>query len=42
MIEELERRLDSFDADERKQALTMLCDKVKAGRIDLPQAGTDS
>jgi hypothetical protein len=41
LIEELERKLDSFDSDERKQALTTLCEKVKAGQIDLPQAGTD-
>ena len=41
MIEELERKLNSFDSDERKQALTALCEKVKAGQIDLPQAGTD-
>ena len=41
MIEELERKLDSFDSDERKQALTALCEKAQAGQIDLPQAGTD-
>ena len=41
MIEELERKLDSFNSDERKQALTALCEKAKAGEIDLPQAGTD-
>ena len=41
MIEELERKLDSFNSDERKQALTELCEKAQAGKIDLPQAGTD-
>lgn len=41
MIEELERKLDSFDPGERKQALTALCEKVRAGEITLPKAGTD-
>ena len=41
MIEELERKLDSFDSERRKQALTALCEKVRAGEIDLPKAGTD-
>ncbi len=41
MIEELESRLDSFDPGERKQALTALCEKVRAGEIDLPRAGTN-
>ena len=41
MIAELESRLDSFDPNERKQALTALCEKVRAGEIDLPKAGTD-
>jgi len=41
LIEELESRLDSFDPGERKQALTALCEKVRAGEIDLPKAGTD-
>ncbi len=40
-VEELECRLDSFDSGERKQALTALCEKVEAGEIDLPGAGTD-
>ena len=40
MSEELERKLDSFDAAERKQALNLLFEKVKAGEITLPQAGT--
>ena len=41
MIAELESRLDSFDPGERKQALTALCEKVEAGEITLPRAGTD-
>ncbi len=41
MVEELERKLDSFDPDERKQALIALCKKADAGEIDLPEAGTD-
>ncbi len=41
MIEKLERRLDSFNLGERKQALAALCEKVRTGEIDLPQAGTD-
>lgn len=41
MIEELERRLDSFDAAERRRALESLCEKVKSGQIELPEAGTD-
>jgi len=41
LIAELESRLDSFDPNERKDALTALCEKVRAGKIDLPRAGTD-
>jgi hypothetical protein len=41
LIEELERKLDSFNAAERKQALSALCEKVEAGQIELPAAGTD-
>ncbi len=41
LIAELESRLDSFDPGERKQALTALCEKVRAGEIDLPRAGID-
>ena len=41
LIEELERKLDSFDPGERKQALRALCEKVRAGEITLPRAGTD-
>ena len=40
MIEELERKLDSFNAAERKQALTALFEKAESGEIALPQAGT--
>ena len=40
LVEELERKLDSFNADERKQALNVLSEKVKAGEITLPKAGT--
>jgi len=41
LVEELENRLDSFDAGERKEALLALCEKVEAGEIALPKAGTD-
>ena len=41
LTEELERKLDSFDPNERKRALTALCEKVEAGEIGLPKAGTD-
>jgi len=41
LIEELERKLDSFDSAERKKALAALCEKVEAGEIELPEAGTD-
>jgi hypothetical protein len=41
LIEELERRLDSSNASERKEALIALCEKIKAAEIDLPQPGTD-
>ena len=41
MIKELEGKLDSFDSGERKQALTALCEKIRAGEIDLPKTGTD-
>lgn len=40
MIEQLEQQLDSFDATERQQALSLLCDKVKSGEIDLPKPGS--
>ena len=41
MVKELEQKLDSFDAAERKEALSVLYEKVKAGEIALPQPGTD-
>jgi len=41
LIEELERKLDSFDEDQRKDALLKLCEKVKAGQIELPEPGAD-
>jgi len=41
LIEELEQKLDSFNAAEREQALSALFEKVQAGQISLPQAGTD-
>jgi len=41
LIEELEQKLDSFDFAERKRALAALCEKVEAGEINLPEAGTD-
>jgi hypothetical protein len=40
LVEELERKLDSFDADERAQALSALLEKVQAGQVILPEAGT--
>jgi hypothetical protein len=39
LVEELKRKLDSFDAVEREQALSALIEKVQAGEIALPQAG---
>ena len=41
MIEKLERELDSFDADQRKNALLTLWEKAQAGQIELPTMGTD-
>jgi len=41
LIEELEQKLDSFNSAERKRALEILCEKVKAGDIKLPDAGLD-
>lgn len=40
MIEQLEQQLDSFDATERQQALSVLSDKVNSGEIELPQPGS--
>jgi len=39
LIEGLEQQLDSFDANERKQALLSLLDHVKAGKIVLRKSG---
>ena len=39
LIEELEHKLDSFNPAERKDALLALCEKVKAGEIELPPTG---
>ncbi|MBW8041744.1 MAG: hypothetical protein FVQ85_17345 [Planctomycetes bacterium] len=41
MIEGLEQKLDSFDSAERKEALSVLCEKVEAGEIMLPAPGSD-
>ena len=41
MIDKLEQKLDSFNPDKRKNALSALCEKVEAGQINLPEAGTD-
>jgi len=41
LIEELEQKLDSFNPDERKQALLELRRNVERGEITLPQVGTD-
>ena len=40
LVEELERKLDSFNAAERAQALSRLIKKVEAGEMTLPEAGT--
>ena len=40
MTEKLEQELDSFDPAQRKNALSALCEKVEAGQINLPDAGT--
>ena len=41
LIDELEKRLDSFDASERRKALTALREMVETGVTPLPKAGTD-
>jgi len=41
LIEKLEQELDSFDPAQRKNALLALYEKVGAGQINLPEAGTD-
>ncbi len=40
-IEALELKLDSFNPDERRQALDALINEVEAGRITLPEPGED-
>ncbi len=40
MIEELEQKLDSFNAAQRKDVLAALCEKVKTGEIEIPEPGT--
>jgi len=40
LIDKLEQELDSFDPNQRKNALSALCEKVEAGQINLPEAGT--
>jgi hypothetical protein len=40
LIERLEHELDSFNPDQRKNALSALCEKVNSGQISLPEAGT--
>jgi hypothetical protein len=40
-VDELEQKLDSFDSEERKNALLALCNQVRAGRMKLPDPGTD-
>jgi len=38
-VEELETQLDSFDAEQRKEALGELCEMVKRGDVELPEPG---
>jgi hypothetical protein len=40
VIEKLEQQLDSFNRQQRKDALAELCEMVKAGEITLPEPGT--
>lgn len=40
-MDQLEHDLDSFDGDQRKAALLELCEKARAGQIELPEIGTD-
>ena len=40
LIEDLERKLDSFNPAERKKALMSLCEKVATGQISLPEPNT--
>jgi len=39
LTEQLEQQLDSFDANERKQALATLHEQAEAGYIELPELG---
>jgi hypothetical protein len=39
LIEQLGQQLDSFDVTEREQALSLLCDMVESGKIELPAPG---
>lgn len=41
MIEALEKQLDSFDAAQRRQALTALCTLAQEGKVSLPKPGSD-
>jgi len=40
-LQQLEQKLDSFDITQRKEALNELLQKVDAGQIQLPPAGSD-
>jgi hypothetical protein len=40
LIEKLEQELDSFNPEQRKNALSALCEKVNSGQILLPNPGT--
>jgi len=40
-IEQLEAKLDSFDLQQRKQALLELCEHARSGHLNFPPAGTD-
>jgi len=41
LVEQLERKLDSFKPEQRKEALHELHKMAEAGKIDLPKPGTD-
>jgi hypothetical protein len=41
LVEELEDKLDSLDSVERKEALSVLCEKVSAGEVTLPPRSSD-
>jgi hypothetical protein len=40
LIKELEQKLDSFNANEREQALSVLFGKIEAEQVTLPESGT--